>query len=185
MKDELEKYIQKHKQELDTHEPPAGLWDQIEKELAPQKEEVAVISIRRSYLLRAVAGIALLAALAFGWYQFQPTQPDPGMTTTTNPNYPAEFAEVEVYYASMIEKNRRQLDAFKSEDLGVDKEFFNQVDELDQMYKELKKELARSNNQELVLQAMLSNLMMQTEVLTQQLKILNDIKSRKTAPTTI
>ena len=72
-------------------------------------------------------------------------------------------------------------------DMGLEKdqpdlyrEFISEITTLDSSYNALKKELPQNPNREQLLEAMIENLRLQTDLLNQQLLIIKKIKQAKT-----
>lgn len=89
------------------------------------------------------------------------------------------YAKQHVQYASLIETQRSELRSIAKSDPELYSEFRNQIAQMDATYKDLSNELATSPNQERVLRAMIHNLQIQTQVLSQQLKVLEQMKEMK------
>jgi phage shock protein A len=59
------------------------------------------------------------------------------------------------------------------------RQFVSDITQLDSSYNSLKKELPANPNREQLLEAMIQNLQLQTELLNQQLRIIKQIKQAK------
>jgi len=90
-----------------------------------------------------------------------------------------EYAKQQVHYASLVETKRMELKAIAKTDPELYKEFSGEIAKMDSTYKKLNNDLANSPNQELVLRAMIRNLKTQTEVLNQQLGVLEQYNQMK------
>ena len=107
MKDRLEDFVRVNKKGFDQLEPPANLWERIEKELdekhipknGAKKERVIRLSIL--YKSAAVLIPVLFAGLWFYQYQFKQSVD----LSNINP----QLAKQQVHYASMIELKRTEL----------------------------------------------------------------------------
>jgi hypothetical protein len=80
---------------------------------------------------------------------------------------------------SMVQSKRSELKSLTQNYPEMYEEFSKEIAKMDSTYKRLNSELAGSPNQEAVLQAMIRNLQMQTEVLNQQLNIIEHYNQMK------
>ena len=72
-----------------------------------------------------------------------------------------------------------ELKSLTKNDPEMYQEFTKEIAKMDSTYKRLNNNLATSPNQELVLKAMIRNLEMQTEVLNQQLNVIEQFNQMK------
>jgi len=89
------------------------------------------------------------------------------------------YAKQHVQYTSLIQTQRSELRSIAKSDPELYKQFSAQIAQMDATYKDLNNELATSPNQERVLKAMIHNLQIQTQVLSQQLNVLEQMKEMK------
>ena len=85
-------------------------------------------------------------------------------------------------YTSLIATKRTELKTIAKSDPELYKEFSAEIAKMDSTYKKLNNDLATSPNQEDVLRAMIRNLQIQTDVLSQQLNVIeqfNEFKNPK------
>ncbi|MFD2145152.1 hypothetical protein [Mucilaginibacter antarcticus] len=82
-------------------------------------------------------------------------------------------------YTSLIATKRTELKSIAQTDPQLYKEFIGELAKMDSTYKKLNKDLVTSPNQEAVLRAMIRNLQMQTEVLNQQLTVIEQFTEFK------
>jgi len=90
-----------------------------------------------------------------------------------------EYAKQQVQYTSLIETKRTELKQLAKTDPQLYSEFSGEIAKMDSTYKKLNSDLANSPNQELVLRAMIRNLQVQTEVLNQQLSVIEQYNQLK------
>jgi hypothetical protein len=84
-----------------------------------------------------------------------------------------------VHYASLVETKLTELKSASKNDPQLYKEFSAEIAKMDSTYKKLNNDLVTSPNQERVLRAMIRNLQIQTEVLTQQLNVIEQFNQMK------
>ena len=175
MSKRLEDFIRQHKNDFDDREPDTDLWQQIEKRLPQQlKTSKPKKSFSLGFVLRVAAGIILVMAAGFIFY-LQKQHRQPVDLAQINP----EFARMQTRYAAEVESKRTELKAVAKTDPELYREFNSVLVDMDKNYKKLNQELPNSPNQERVLRAMIRNLKVQTELLNQQLQVIEDYNQTK------
>lgn len=198
----LEQFMHDHREEFDTNEPGEHVWKNLEQQLAtkePTKKKqtqrnnvVAMLKVLRWSAAAAIlilAGIGIYSLLNKGGFnspdyaQDQPNRDTPAPTVNErllkeiNPGYAQEV----VQFTQLIEIKQNELKEIEKENPNLYKMFVADINKLDSSYNALKKELPENPNREQLLEAMIENLRLQTEVLNQQLSIINQIKASKSA----
>lgn len=179
MKDRLENFIRDNRKEFDQFDAPAALWDKIEKQLDEQgintptlgnkKEKV----VRLSILLKMAATIIVVLGIGLWGYQYQQNQ-SPDLS-----NIDPQLAKQQIHYANLIEVKRSELKEIEKEEPQLYSEFSSEIRKMDASYQMLKNGLPGSPNQEETVKAMIRNLQIQTELLNQQLNIIQQINNVK------
>jgi phage shock protein A len=82
-------------------------------------------------------------------------------------------------YASLVQNQRKELKSIAKSDPDLYKEFSAEIAKMDSTYNRLNRDLATSPNQERVLRAMIRNLQIQSEILNQQLEVIEQINQTK------
>jgi anti-sigma-K factor RskA len=177
MSKRLEDFVRDNKEEFDDLQPSADLWSRIEKQLPPQfnepkKQEAKTFSL--GFVMRVAASVILVMGIGFAIY-LRGTKKEGVDLAAINPVY----AKQQVQYASLIETKRTELKSIAKTDPELYKEFSSQIAKMDSTYKQLNSDLATSPNQERVLHAMIHNLQIQTEVLNQQLNVIEQFNKMK------
>jgi hypothetical protein len=177
MSKRLEDLIKAGRDEFDEIEPSPDLWAKIESRLPPQfnepkKREAKVFSL--GFVLRVAASVIVVMSIGFALYLRSAKKPGVDLAAI-NPVY----ARQQVHYASLIEVKREQLKSIAKSQPELYQQFSSQIAEMDSTYKELNTELMNSPNQELVLRQMIRNLEIQTQVLSQQLKVISQYNEMK------
>lgn len=180
MKERLESFVRDNKKDFDQFEPPAGLWDRIEKQLDEKKIGMQVEDglkkekvVRVSFLLKVAATIIPLLFAGLWFYQYQVRQ------STELSNIDPKLAKQQIHYASLIELKRSELKRIENEEPQLYQEFSSEIKKMDASYQKLKNDLPASPNQEETVKAMIRNLQIQTELLNQQLLIIQQINQIK------
>ena len=166
-----------NREEFDDLEPSADLWARIEQHLPPQgteikKREAKTFSL--GFVLRVAATVIVVMGIGFGFY-LRKSKTDTIDLAAINPVY----AQQQVHYASLIESKRSELKSIAKSDPALYKEFSSQIAKMDSTYKKLNNDLPSSPDQESVLRAMIHNLQIQTEVLNQQLIVIEEFNHEK------
>ncbi len=181
MSKRLEDFIRANKEGFDEFEPGADLWSRIEKQLPPEAKKRAAKTFSLGFVLRVAATVIVVMGISF--IVFLKSVNDKGIDyAAINP----EYAKQQIHYASLVETKRTELKAVAQTNPELYHEFSSEIAKMDSTYNKLNTDLATSPNQELVLQAMIKNLQIQTEVLTQQLSVIeqyNQAKKDKTNET--
>lgn len=179
MSKRLEDFIQDNRAEFDELEPRADMWANISRELdawdeeqQPKKREAKTFSL--GFVLRVAAMIIVIMGAGFGIYL--KTQKPKGVNLADiNPAY----AKQQVHLVSVIENQRTELKQIAKFDPQLYQEFNGDIAKIQTTYKKLNSELATSPNKERVLRAMIRNLQIQTEVLNQQLSVIQQFNESK------
>jgi hypothetical protein len=181
MSKRLEDFMSSNRDEFDELEPRADIWNNIAKELdtwhegqqLPKKREAKTFSL--GFVLKVAASVIVVMGLGFGLYLRNQKAADGVNLADINPTY----AKQQVHYASVIEGQRTRLKLVAKFDPELYKEFNAELIKMDANYKKLNIDLATSPNQERVLRAMIRNLQIQTEVLNQQLSVIEQFNQSK------
>jgi len=193
----LEQFIRDNRDQFDRDEPGEQVWSTLEKELTAQNQNrqqqtsksrkaIVFMMVRWS----AAAAILILAGIGIYSLLMKPIPPkglagnpegkdtpavnDP-MLKAINPDYAREVYQ----FTQLIELKQTELKQMEKENPYLYKKFVSDINKLDSSYNALKRELPENPNREQLLEAMIENLRLQTEILNQQLSIINQIKASK------
>ncbi|MGZ3872311.1 MAG: hypothetical protein ACXVJD_05315 [Mucilaginibacter sp.] len=177
MSKRLEEFMKMNREEFDDLEPSADLWSRIEKHLPPpetelKKREAKTFSL--GFVLRMAATVIVVMGIGFAVYLHNEKRGKIDFASI-NPVY----AQEQIQYTSLIETKRTELKSIAKTDPALYKEFSTEIAKMDSTYKKLKNELVNSPNQERVLRAMIRNLQIQTQVLNQQLNVIEQLNKTK------
>ncbi|HUP10974.1 MAG TPA: hypothetical protein VM187_02135 [Niastella sp.] len=196
----LEQFMRNHRDEFDTDEPGEHLWKNLEQQLTvknPKEQKQAtngsIVKVFKVMRWSAAAAILILAGIGIysllnkrGFnspdYAREQTIKDTAtvnerLLKEINPNYAQEV----VQFTQLIELKQNELKEIEKVNPNLYKMFVGDINKLDSSYNALKKELPENPNREQLLEAMIENLRLQTEILNQQLSIINQIKASKSA----
>ncbi|MBK0380233.1 hypothetical protein [Mucilaginibacter segetis] len=181
MSKRLENFISDNREKFDDLQPSDDIWGNIEKELdmweasqLPKKRGARTFSL--GFVLRVAAIIIVIMGVGFGVYiQSQKTENTNIKLADINPTY----AKQQIQLVSAINTKRIELKQVAKFDPQLYQEFNNDIAKIQENYKKLTKDLATSPNQERILRAMIRNLQIQTEVLNQQLSVIEQFNQSK------
>jgi len=179
MDDKLKKFIDVNREAFDSSTPRPELLKKPGQELQPVK-----ISQHKIVAWAAVAaGIIILSAVLY--YSFQPKiqSGDSPITKMENSNENLPFADPVYakqigYYQELIDLQQTQLRQIGKDQPELYDQFTRDMNTLDSTYILLKTKLAKKTNTELLLEAMIRNLQLQTDLLNRQLSIIKTIKQK-------
>jgi hypothetical protein len=192
MSSPLEKFIRDNREEFDGDGPSPKLWAKLEKELTPADKKGKVLAMK---FLRfgVAAAILVLAGIGVFYLAFDKKPGGDGtMATTTgkganqavpqdkmleeiNPTYAKEV----YHFTALIELKQTELKQIEKDNPVLYKQFITDINKLDSSYYALKNELPANPNREQLLEAMIQNLRLQSDLLNQQLNIIKQIKQSK------
>jgi len=193
MSNQLEQFVRDNRDQFDPDEPSPQVWKNLEKQLSPQKNEVKkdakVIAMR---ILRLSAAAAIIILAGFGVYSLfnnkkgtetakteQTDAPIPGSNEDILNKINPAYAKEVYHFTQLIELKQSELKQIEKDNPQLYKQFLGDINKLDSSYNALKKELPDNPNREQLLEAMIQNLRLQTELLNQQLEIIHQIKKSK------
>lgn len=189
MSTRFEQFMRDHREEFDSEEPAPQLWHKLEQQLQPAPQKGKVLTMRTFLRWSAAAAILLLAGYGV-FHLVRPTPPanqsivqqpaangnsgDP-MLKDIDPTYAKEV----YHFTQLIELKQNELKQIERDNPALYKQFLTDITQLDSAYKSLQKELPTNANREQLLEAMIQNLRLQTELLNQQLQVIQQIKQFK------
>jgi hypothetical protein len=185
MKDDLEGYIRAHRRALDDQNPPEKIWGLIEGQLTPQTKKTSFHVNMSLRIFRFSVAASVLVIFIAGWLLIGRRGNDQSHPLVSGSNRIIEeidpgYAKQVSQFTSMIEKKQSEIKQIQGEEPVLYQEFAKDIERLDSSYNTLKFQLPENPNREQLLQAMISNLQLQTELLNQQLEIIQKIKNVKT-----
>lgn len=192
MSTRFEQFMRDHRDEFDADEPAPQIWKKLEQQLNPAPPKGKAVTMK---FLRWSAAAAILVLAGYGvFHLFNPQKgannPDVAqgqqrvkgnqatgdeLLKDINPTYAKEV----YHFTQLIELKQHQLKQIEKDNPALYKQFLTDITRLDSSYKSLQQELPTNPNREQLLEAMIQNLRLQTELLNQQLQIIQQIKKSK------
>ena len=183
MSRKLEQFIKDHKAEFDTDAPGDEVWQRIEKNLKGRSKKTPVKPL---WPRRWMAAASVLVIISAGIYVYmaKSSKPDLSFRATSdeilneiNPTYAKEV----YHFTQLIELKQNELKQIGHDQPELYEQFMDDISMLDSTYNSFQKELPANPNREQLLEAMIQNLQLQTELLNQQLRVIKQIKQSKTS----
>jgi hypothetical protein len=188
MSDRLEKFIQDNREAFDSDEPRSQLWRDLEAKVAEHKKDDRVFHL--SFLRWTAAAAVLIMIFGMFYYMQKKSENNdvakseyPSGTLTPDqvvheldPNY----AQQVYHFTQLIELKQGELKQIEKDHPELYQRFVKDINKLDSSYQALKTELPKNANRELLLEAMIQNLRLQTELLNQQLSIIKQLNQKNT-----
>ena len=172
MHDKLEKFIRDNRELFDDKTPDKSVWSKIEKEIDGDHKKK---HIDFTFVWKAAA-VFFFGVSAYLLFQLNNSRDNadlyPELSTT---DIIEEFKETEAFYIAQISEKRASIEAIDHIKPDLATSFQQDIHKLDSMYNELKKELDRDSNEQ-VINALVQNLQIRIEILNQQLDILRSLK---------
>ncbi len=166
MKDRLEEFVRKNREAFDVHEPDPGLWLKI----APEQKKRG--RVRHLTWLRYAAAIAIIfAGFSSGIYFL--TRQGTGNQDAYSEMY-RELVESETYYNALAKEKYKELEPYLTSSPEIRDELNTDLEELDDIYLELRKDLKDDVDNPEVIEAMIQNYRTKVMILENLLEILKE-----------
>ena len=164
------------------------LWKNLQAQVQESQKDERVFHLS---FLRWTAAAAVLIMLAGIFYYMEQKKESTTLAKTELSSTPVTTEEVlkdldpdyakQVYhFTQLIELKQGELKQIEKEHPELYHQFVRDINKLDSSYQALKTELPKNANRELLLEAMIQNLQLQSELLNQQLSIIKQLKQKNT-----
>lgn len=181
MSDRIEQFIRDNRDSFDENDPSAGVWKKIDRDISPRS---AVINM--TILKWAVAAVLVISVLSASiWFLTRSgnknNQPDlvTNQSTDIFNEIDSVYAKEVYHFTQLIELKQNELKQIGKDQPELYQQFMQDITQLDSSYNSLKSELPVNPNREQLLEAMIENLQLQSDLLNQQLQIIKKIKESK------
>jgi len=180
--DKLEQFVRENTQSFDNLEPPVMAWEAIEKEL-PAPKQTAVRKLW-PYVWKAAAAILIFTS---AWMLNDYTDKDKKTPENeivkseiqTNPEL-TELLDAEAYYTTQISSKQAELAKYAQQNPEIIEDLKKEFTEMDKSKAELRKDLAESNADEKVIEAIILSYRVKLEILDQMLAEMRKAKEGNT-----
>lgn len=168
MKDSLKNFIKNNRQAFDNQEPSDSVWERISSQL-PQMKQRSLWNSVAIWRAAAVVFMGLSALLFF-------TNVEKPADKQQAHKLQGEFQDVESFYSDEIAKKVALIDNF--DDTFENDQFTQDFEKLDAMYQVLRDEM-KARPTEKVRDALILNILVRMDLLNQQIKKLEDLKTKR------
>ena len=172
--DNLEKFILDNRQEFEVEQPSPEVWDRIKK----RRPETKSISLNWKTIALRAAAVVVIFVSSYYFHDFMDKRQNNTSNTAqieieNNPLY-RDFLEAELYYSSEINYKQNELFQLTSNSPALQKEVDFEMENLDNLFLQLKEDLNDNADNNEVIEAMIQNYRIKLEILED---ILYQIKS--------
>jgi len=179
-KDKLEQFVRKNAGGFDSLEPPQMAWDTIERELRADKKTTFKLW---SVVWKAAAAVLIFAS-AWLLKDYTDHKKHSGHEINSaqaagNPQL-GELSDAEAYYTTQINSRQAELAVYARQHPEIIEDLKQEFREMDKNKAELKRDLAESNADEKVVEAIILSYRVKLEILEQMLIELR--KAKEPAP---
>ncbi|MUH38129.1 hypothetical protein D9O36_19940 [Zobellia amurskyensis] len=168
--DNFEKHIRENRAAFDDHKADrAKLWANIEAKLDPPKPKV--VPLWKSPVFRVAATVLIILGISslIGITFLGSSANDNTFVSKELQDIDMHYQDLVSYQVQLVQKNENLSDADKAE-------FLSFMDDLDKEYDQLKLEMQNNLDNELVLEAIVSNYRKRIELIENLLRQLNESK---------
>ena len=175
------KFFHQH-EAFNTAEPPEGHFERFREKLGPPE---AVKRPGVTYYLKVAAIIVGVSVSSILVYEM--LRPDEISEHYTFGTLSEEFRDAEDYYLKTIQVKYSEIESIEFEDPAQKKLLLEELDGMDQLYKQMVKDFKADPDNEMVVNAMIQHYQMKIEILNNILlqleetnKLISNLKSHET-----
>jgi len=169
MSDRLEDFVKQHGEQFDLREPDPSIWLKINPANLPVQKERKPMR-----WLRVAAAVAMIFAGSTAGIYF--LTGEKAETDQFASELYQEIQETEQYYSQMVSQRYEELKPFLMENPGAEEMLSVDMEELDEVYLELKEDLKDNVSNPEVIEAMVLNYRVKLEILED---LLNQLKEKE------
>jgi hypothetical protein len=184
----LERFVRDNREAFDQHQPNPALWDKIGEAIgAETKTTTRVITMGWArWTVAATLFLALAGTITYMMFFRSERATLAGKTKTGSEAVDMVLNQIDPQYAKLISQfmevigeKQSELKKLEKDDPELYQKFSGDIQKLDVSYQVLRNTLNANPNTEQLLQAMISNLQMQIDLLNKQLSIIKQVKQPK------
>ena len=172
MKDKIEKFIIRNRDQFDTYDPDPAMWEKINKNLKRQK----IRKINWKSVLLKAAAVVVIFISSYVFHEFMQNDEikiSERIKNITNKSVP-EYVETEIYYTTMLNDKLEEVHTYLVDNPDLEMELNNDLSSLDSLYNDLKKDLNDNISNEEVIEAMIQNYRLKLRILEDLLEQLQN-----------
>jgi hypothetical protein len=170
MKDKLEEFVLKNREEFDFYEPDSRIWDKIKSKIRSGK------SINLRLVISRVAAVLLIFIISYMINRFI-NEGFPRITLVKDKEVEIpELKEAENYYSGLLNEKLNEIKPILTACPALEEELIYDLNQLDSLYAELKNDLKDNIANQEVIDAMIQNYRLRISILEE---LLSEIKPDK------
>ncbi len=170
MSNKLEGFVKENKKAFEAKGPSDQLWSRIEADL-DKKDKKKPIKFYQWLSMAALLAVSLGMYFTYNYHQVN--------SEIAVADVNVDYGKKAVHFASLIEEKRDSLQIHSADNPELYSKFTDDISKLDSDYEELKTQLQTSPDRDAVVRAMMKNLEIRSNILSQQLKIINQVNQYK------
>jgi hypothetical protein len=186
MRDKLKQFIEDNREAFDTENPGQQVLQKLKEQLNKDSKTQKIPRRRIIAWAAAVAGLFILSVAAY--FMLRKNNDQPGIASQ-----PADSIEVKTgipdpvyakeawHFQELIGLKQAELRQVEKDQPELYRQFASDINTLDSTYSVLKTKLVQNPNTEILLEAMIQNLQLQSDLLNRQLIIIQEIKQKSKA----
>jgi hypothetical protein len=174
MSDRLEDFVKQNREQFDLHEPDPSVWLKINPASVPLDGTPVGKERRPMRWLRIAAAIAMIFAGSSAGIWF--LTGERGEADRYSDELYREMQETEEYYTRMVAQRYNELRPYLASDPVANEMLTADMQELDEVYKDLKEDLKDDVSNPEVIEAMILNYRVKLEILED---LLNQLKEKE------
>jgi hypothetical protein len=175
MNDNLKTFIRENRAAFDSESASGTLYERIAGKKTTRARITQLVGSRWT-----IAAASVMAVMIAMFFTTQPRTTTGGETMNESeqviydedPVYSVQIAQ----FRQVIDLQQEQLKQLEKENPALYNQFTRDIRQLDSSYRSLREKLGDHPNRETLLEAMIGNLQLQSELLTKQLIIIRQIK---------
>ena len=184
MVDKLKQFIDDNRDAFDSESPSTKVFRKLKEEITDERNPKDMAGSRFMHWAAAVVGLVIVSIILY--YTMQRNNTDVPLREqqfvkealpVDDPVYTKQINQ----YQELIGLQQTELRKIEKDEPELYRQFSGDINQLDSAYRVLKTTLTTNPNKELLLEAMISNLQLQTELLNRQLSIIKEIKQKSKA----
>lgn len=183
MSDKLKRFIEDNREEFDNENPSPQVLKNLKKQWNENDVPKKTPTIKLFRRAAAISGLIIVSAVVY--FIAGKKNDEPVIVKETPPVKTEEISILDPVYAKQISQFKEiiglkqiELKQLEKEQPELYKQFMHDINRLDSAYRELKTSLPENPNTEILLEAMIRNLQLQSDLLNRQLLIINEIKQK-------
>jgi len=166
--DKLEQFVKNNRDSFDKLEPDLNRW----KDIMKPASEAKTISFNIRNIVSRAAAVVLIFTASYYFHEFRSQQKaSEQIANSENINSPLfnELMEAEYYYTAKIDERKDEFIKLTNNVPDLQKDMIGELNELDEIFLDLKEDLNENVDNQEVIEAMIQNYILKLEILEEML----------------